>query len=187
MDGRHHLATDRVEDGQRGERPGDLAVLRHAPQLFAGLLDGAVMDQLDAGRERSVHVNTEPQEETGSQQTSRVGCMHRKTQKKQQKSALNYPCAFDFESKEKHVCCCDGNCQHLVTEVLSSPLDERCQHRHDRGVGVDEEKTKTKRQSKDGERGESSPNETWEREKTYSGVCMFLFSLEAKQNGWIKY
>lgn len=52
VDGRHHLAADRVEDGQRGEGPGDLAVLGHAPQLFAGLLDGAVMDQLDAGQER---------------------------------------------------------------------------------------------------------------------------------------
>lgn len=37
--------------------------------------------------------------------------------------------------------------------------------------------------------------ETWERndkennrkEDTYSGVCMFLFSLETKQNLWIKY
>lgn len=56
MDGWHHLSADRVEDGQRGERPGDLAVLGHAPQLFAGLLDGAVMDQLDAGRWRSAHV-----------------------------------------------------------------------------------------------------------------------------------
>lgn len=56
MDGRHHLAAERVEGGQGGERPGDLAVLRHAPQLFAGLLDGAVMQQLDAGRERSAHV-----------------------------------------------------------------------------------------------------------------------------------
>lgn len=52
VDGGHHLAADGVEDGQRGERPGDLAVLRHAPQLLAGLLDGAVMHQLDAGRER---------------------------------------------------------------------------------------------------------------------------------------
>lgn len=50
VDGRHHLAADRVEDGQGGERPGDLAVLRHAPQLLAGLLDGAVVHQLDAGQ-----------------------------------------------------------------------------------------------------------------------------------------
>lgn len=72
VDGRHHLAADRVEDGQRGERPGDLAVLRHAPQLFAGLLDGAVMDQLDAGRERSVHVNAQPQNETARQHTTQL-------------------------------------------------------------------------------------------------------------------
>ena len=55
VDGRHHLATDRVEDGQRGERPRDLPVLRHAPQLLAGLLDGAVVNQLDAGERRRRH------------------------------------------------------------------------------------------------------------------------------------
>lgn len=48
MDGRHHLPADRVENRQRGQRPGDLAVLRHAAQLLGGLLDGAVVDQLDA-------------------------------------------------------------------------------------------------------------------------------------------
>lgn len=50
MDGRHHLAADRVEDGQRGERPGDFPVLRHVAHLFGGFLDGAVVDQLDARR-----------------------------------------------------------------------------------------------------------------------------------------
>lgn len=49
----HHLPADRVEDGQRGKRPGDLPVLGHASQLFAGLLDGAVMNQLDAGEQGS--------------------------------------------------------------------------------------------------------------------------------------
>lgn len=53
MDGRHHLAADWVEHGQGGERPGDLPVLRHAPQLLGGLLDGAVVNQLDAGEGRS--------------------------------------------------------------------------------------------------------------------------------------
>lgn len=52
VDGRHHLATDGVKDGQGGERPGDLAVLRHAPQLLGGLLDGAVVHQLDAAEGR---------------------------------------------------------------------------------------------------------------------------------------
>lgn len=47
VDGRHHLAADRVEDRQGGEGPGDLPVLRHAPQLLAGLLYGAVVNQLD--------------------------------------------------------------------------------------------------------------------------------------------
>jgi len=46
--GRHHLAADGVEDGQGGEGPGDLPVLGHDPQLLAGLLDGAVVNQLDA-------------------------------------------------------------------------------------------------------------------------------------------
>lgn len=49
VDGRHHLTTDWVEDGQRGEGPGDLAVLGHAPEFLGGLLDGAVVNQLDAG------------------------------------------------------------------------------------------------------------------------------------------
>lgn len=49
VDGRHHLPADWVEDGQGGERPGDLAVFGHAPQLLGGLLDSAVMHQLDAG------------------------------------------------------------------------------------------------------------------------------------------
>lgn len=48
VDGWHHLAADWVEDGQGGERPGDLTVLGHAPQLLCGLLDGTVMNQLDA-------------------------------------------------------------------------------------------------------------------------------------------
>lgn len=52
MDGRHHLPANRIEDGQGGEGPGDLAVLGHAPQLLGGLLDGAVVNQLDAGRSR---------------------------------------------------------------------------------------------------------------------------------------
>lgn len=52
VDGRHHLAADRVEDGQGGEGPRDLPILRHAPQLLAGLLDGAVVNQLDAGERR---------------------------------------------------------------------------------------------------------------------------------------
>lgn len=68
VDGRHHLAADRVEDGQRGEGPGDLAVLGHAPQLLAGLLDGAVVDQLDAAQagERSRPQNNLPECNTGS-------------------------------------------------------------------------------------------------------------------------
>lgn len=49
VDGRHDLAADRVEDGQGGEGPRDLPVLRHVPQLLAGLLNGAVVHQLDAG------------------------------------------------------------------------------------------------------------------------------------------
>lgn len=49
MQGGHHLPAHRVEDGQRGQGPGDLSVLRHAPQLLGGLLDGAVVHQLDAG------------------------------------------------------------------------------------------------------------------------------------------
>lgn len=57
MDGRHHLAADWVEDGQGGEGPGDLPVLRHAAQLLAGLLDGAVVNQLDAGEGRGREVN----------------------------------------------------------------------------------------------------------------------------------
>ena len=57
VEGRHHLAADRVEDGQSGERPGDLAVLRHAPQLLGGLLDGAVVNQLDAGEGRGSGVS----------------------------------------------------------------------------------------------------------------------------------
>ncbi len=57
MDGRHHLAADRVEDGQGGEGPGDLPVLRHAPKLLAGLLDGAVVNQLDAGEGRGIGGN----------------------------------------------------------------------------------------------------------------------------------
>lgn len=52
MDGWHHLTTDRVEDGQGGEWPGDLTVLRHGPQLLGGLLDGALVDQLDTGESR---------------------------------------------------------------------------------------------------------------------------------------
>lgn len=55
VDGRHHLAADRVEDGQGGEGPRDLPILRHAPQLLAGLLDGAVVNQLDAGERRRQH------------------------------------------------------------------------------------------------------------------------------------
>lgn len=51
VDGRHHLTADRVENRKCGQRPGDLTVLGHAPQLLAGLLDGAVVDQLDAGGE----------------------------------------------------------------------------------------------------------------------------------------
>lgn len=58
VDGRHHLAADWVEDGQGGEGPGDLPVLRHAPQLLAGLLDGAVVDELDAGEGRRSSVRT---------------------------------------------------------------------------------------------------------------------------------
>lgn len=57
MDGRHHLAADWVEDGKGGEGPGNLPVLRHAPQLLAGLLDGAVVNQLDAGEWRGSAVN----------------------------------------------------------------------------------------------------------------------------------
>lgn len=57
VDGRHHLAADRVEDGQGGERPGDLPVLRHAAQLLSGLLDGAVVNQLDAEEWRGSEVN----------------------------------------------------------------------------------------------------------------------------------
>lgn len=49
VDGWNHLAADWVEDGQRRERPGDFPVLWHAPQLLGGLLDGAVVNQLDAG------------------------------------------------------------------------------------------------------------------------------------------
>ena len=45
----HHLPGDRVEHGQGGQRPGDLPALRHAPQLLGGLLDGAVVNHLDAG------------------------------------------------------------------------------------------------------------------------------------------
>lgn len=53
---------------------------------------------------------------------------------------------------------------------------------------MENKKTKTKKRKAKREReGENSPNEGGEREETYSGVCMFLFSLEAKQNGWIKY
>lgn len=50
VDWRHHLSTHRVEDGQCGERPGDLPVLWHAPQLLCWLLNGAVVHQLDAGK-----------------------------------------------------------------------------------------------------------------------------------------
>lgn len=57
MDGRHHLTADWVEDGQGGERPGDLTVLRHAPQLLGGLLDRAVVNQLDAGEGTGNEVN----------------------------------------------------------------------------------------------------------------------------------
>lgn len=53
MNGGHHLPADRVEDGQGGQRPGDLTVLGHPPQLLGGLLDGAVVNQLDAGEQRS--------------------------------------------------------------------------------------------------------------------------------------
>ena len=48
VDGGHHLPADGVEDRQCGQRPGDLAVLGHVPQLLGGLLDGAVVHQLDA-------------------------------------------------------------------------------------------------------------------------------------------
>ena len=48
MDGRHHLAAHGVEDGQSGEGPGDLTVLGHVPQLLGGLLDGAVVNELNA-------------------------------------------------------------------------------------------------------------------------------------------
>lgn len=57
VDGWHHLAADWVEDRQGGEGPRDLPVLRHAPQLLAGLLDGAVVNQLDAGETRGSGVN----------------------------------------------------------------------------------------------------------------------------------
>lgn len=40
--GGHHLPT-LAEDRQGGEGPGDLPVLRHAPQLLGRLLYGAVM------------------------------------------------------------------------------------------------------------------------------------------------
>lgn len=57
------------------------------------------------------------------------------------------------------------------------------------GVSVDGKKNQNKKKNaKQRQReGENSPNERGERGETYSGVCMFLFSLEAKQNGWIKY
>ena len=48
VDRGHHLPADGVEDGQRGQGPGDLAVLGQVPQLLGGLLDGAVVHQLDA-------------------------------------------------------------------------------------------------------------------------------------------
>lgn len=46
------------------------------------------------------------------------------------------------------------------------------------------DKTATQR-AREGGGVKTDPNkeETQERENTYSGVCMFLFSLETKQNG----
>lgn len=35
-------------------------------------------------------------------------------------------------------------------------------------------------------RSEKNDTENNRKEDTYSGVCMFLFSLETKQNLWIK-
>lgn len=54
MQWRYHLPAHRVEDGQRGQRPGDLTVLGHAPQLLGGLLDGAVVHQLNTTERRGV-------------------------------------------------------------------------------------------------------------------------------------
>lgn len=127
VDGWHHLTADWVEDGQSGEGPGDFPVLRHPTQFLGGLLDGAVVNQLNAEQRRGSDVRC------SFVLPRNIWICHRAPHKHAQEvgtatspvtgSLLDCHLCFNLHSKQFNTV--NGKFSlRLVARFLSSPLDE---------------------------------------------------------------